>query len=68
MLEYPEKDRYLHSAVQPLKRLHRAQIVVKGQVKATLQGEDVSSLKDRAHRFASAQGWHRAVVQVVNHA
>lgn len=53
------------SHAQPLgSRPLRAEIHHKGFIAATLYGEDADELKARAHRFAAAQNWHRAVVTV----
>lgn len=48
----------------PLDPLYLARIVWKGEQVAELKGIDADDLRSRAHRFASAQGWHRAVVEV----
>ncbi|WP_016856007.1 hypothetical protein [Halomonas smyrnensis] len=43
---------------------YEAQIVNRSRVMATLCGRDPEELKERAHRYASAMNWHRAIVTV----
>ncbi|PXX97348.1 hypothetical protein [Halomonas sp. LBP4] len=45
---------------------HRVAIVVKGQQRAVLAGRDLEELRHRAFTFAAAQGWRRAVVEVIH--
>ena len=58
------QQRFLGNA-QPLARAYRVQVVYKGESKATLSGDDLDELKARAYRLATSQGWHRAVVEVM---
>lgn len=57
------QQRYLGNAA-PLGG-HRVRVLVKGQAMASMAGPDLDALKARAFNFASAQGWHRAVVEVI---
>ncbi|MCE8020179.1 hypothetical protein HOP51_08630 [Halomonas sp. MCCC 1A11036] len=45
-------------------RRHHAYIVVRGRRLATLHGDEVQELRERAHAQACRMGLHRAVVEI----
>lgn len=63
--DYDDTQRYMDKAV-PTGDAYAAQITYKGSVMATLCGRDAETLKTRAHNYAAAMNWRRAVVAVTN--
>ena len=57
-------QQHLGRVAQPTGDTYTADIVVKGRIMATLNGRDADELKDRAHNYAAAMNWRRAVVEV----
>ena len=58
-----DTQRYMVKA-QPIGPTYSAQIVYKRRIMATLCGRDAETLKTRAHNYAAAMNWRRAVVEV----
>lgn len=57
-------QQHMARVAQPTGDTYAAQIVYKSRIMATLYGRDAETLKTRAHNYAAAMDWRRAVVQV----
>lgn len=57
-------QQHMGRVAKPTGDTYTAQITHKGSVMATLYGRDAETLKIRAHNYAAAMDWRRAVVEV----